>query len=63
MSTKPTITEELAFELVVIENFAAHLKGEIITEAAKIKELLESEWAAHVIRKSKPQASVEPSAS
>ncbi len=45
---------ELQHELVVVENFLSYVKGEIITDAAKIKELLESEWAAHVMKKAKP---------
>lgn len=49
-------------ELVVVEGFLGYVKGQIITEAEKIKELLESEWSAHFVKKQK-QAPADPSAS
>jgi hypothetical protein len=61
-SVKEKIVEELDHELLVVENFAEYVRGQIITEAAKIKELLESEWANHVVKKAKP-APADPSAS
>ena len=41
-------------ELVVVEAFLEYAKGQIITDALKVKELLEGEWQAHVIKKAKP---------
>lgn len=49
-------------QLVVVEGFLGYVKGQIITEAEKVKELLESEWQNHVIKKPK-QAPADPSAS
>ncbi len=49
-------------ELVVVESFLDYAKGQVITEAEKMKELLESEWQNHVIKKAK-QAPADPSAS
>jgi len=49
-------------ELVVVEGFLGYVKGQIITEAEKVKELLASEWEHHVIKKQK-QAPADPSAS
>lgn len=43
--------------LVVIENFLLHVKGDIITDPKLVKQYLESEWQAHVI---KTQAPVDP---
>lgn len=39
------------FHLVVVENFLNHVKGEVITDAEKVAEILESEWQAHVVKK------------
>lgn len=44
---------DVNYTLVVIENFAEYVKGEVITEAVKVKEILASEWEAHVVRKSR----------
>lgn len=49
-------------ELVVVEGFLGYVKGQIITEAEKVKELLESEWQHHFVKKPK-QAPADPSAS
>lgn len=40
-------------ELVVVEAFLGYAKGQVITEAEKIKELLESEWQSHFVKKPK----------
>ena len=61
-TVKQTVKAALAYELVVVENFADYVKGQIITEAEKIKELVESEWSAHVVMKSVPPPE-EPAAS
>lgn len=45
------IKESLAFELVVIENFLDHVKGDIVTEAKKIESYLDSEWQNHFVKK------------
>lgn len=62
MSIKESVKAALAYELVVVENFAEYVKGQIITEAEKIKELVESEWSAHVVKKPVQQPE-EPAAS
>lgn len=49
-------------ELVVVEGFLGYIKGRIITEAGTVKELLESEWTAHFVKKPR-QAAPDPSAS
>ena len=49
-------------ELVVVEGFLDYVKGQVITEAEKVKELLESEWQHHFVKKPK-QAPADPSAS
>lgn len=38
------------FSLTVTENFLAHVKGDIITDAKLIKEYLESEWQNHFVK-------------
>lgn len=48
-------------ELVVVQGFLGYVKGEIISDAAKIKELLESEWSAHFVKK--PRTPADPAAS
>lgn len=40
-------------ELVVIESFLGYVKGQVITEAEKVKELIESEWQNHFVKKPK----------
>lgn len=54
-------------ELVVVEGFLGYVKGQVITEAEKVKELLESEWEHHFVKKQKqpqePLATEEPAAS
>lgn len=42
---------DLDHELVVIQNFLSYVKGEVIKDAEKIKDILESEWRAHVQKK------------
>ena len=57
METNKTAVQSAAdtieHELVVIESFPGYAKGEIITEAAKIKELIESEWQSHFVKRQK----------
>lgn len=45
---------DIKTELVVLENFCTYVKGEIIKDAAKVKEILASEWEAHVIKRAAP---------
>lgn len=60
--TIQAVESALDHEIVVVEGFLGYVKGQIITEAEKIKELLESEWSAHFVKKPK-QAPADPSAS
>lgn len=48
-----TIKDTLEYELVVIENFAEYVKGEIISDVKKIADLIESEWQNHFVKKAK----------
>ena len=45
------IKEKFEFELVVVENFLEHVKGEVITDFKKIEEYLESEFQNHFVKK------------
>ena len=45
------IKESLMFELVVIENFLDHVKGDIVTDAKTIEGYLDSEWQNHFVKK------------
>lgn len=45
------ILPAIEHELVVVENFLSYVKGEIISDAAKVKELIESEWQNHFVKK------------
>lgn len=45
------IKDKLEYELVVIENFADYVKGQIITDVKKIADLVDSEWQAHFVKK------------
>lgn len=56
MAIKDKVVAAFDFELVVIENFAEHIKGEIITEAEKIEALIGSEFEAHFVKKAKTPA-------
>ena len=49
MSLKDTVK----YDLVVVENFLEYVKGEVITDVKKVTELVESEWQAHFVKKSK----------
>ena len=60
--TVQAVEAAVEHELVVVEAFLDYAKGQVITEADKVKELLESEWSAHFVKKAK-QASADPSAS
>lgn len=60
--TIQAVESALDHEIVVVEGFLGYVKGQIITEAEKIKGLLESEWSAHFVKKPK-QAPADPSAS
>jgi hypothetical protein len=55
MATTKSVQAAPAYELVVVETFGEYEKGQIITEAEKIKELVESEWSAHFVKKPVPQ--------
>lgn len=56
---------EFGFELVITETFPGYSKGEIVTDGAKIIELIDSEWSGHFVKKQKQQdlATEEPAAS
>lgn len=43
----------MKYELVVIESFLRYLKGAIITDVKEVMALLESEYQAHFIKRSK----------
>ena len=62
MPNESGIVQAVEHELVVVEDFLGHVKGQIITEAEKVKELLESEWQSHFVKKAKQQPA-DPSAS
>jgi len=52
------------YELVVVEACLSYEKGQIISEASKVNELLESEWSSHFVKKAKqPPADAGASAS
>jgi len=36
--------------LLVVENFLEYVKGDIITDAKKIKQFLDSEWQGHFVK-------------
>lgn len=40
-------------ELVVLQDFLGYVKGQIITEAKKVKDLVDSEWQTHFVKKQK----------
>lgn len=40
-------------ELVVVESFLGYVRGDVISEVEKVKELLESEWSAHFVKRQK----------
>lgn len=44
----------MAIELVVVTPFGDHRKGEVISDAAQIKAILESGQEAHVVRVTAP---------
>jgi len=46
-----TAKQKIGIELVVVENFLSHVKGEIITDAEKVAEYLESEFQNHFVKK------------
>lgn len=62
---KDSTVPEFAFELVVTESFPGYSKGDIVTDATKISELIDSEWSGHFVKKQKDQdlAKEEPAAS
>jgi hypothetical protein len=40
--------------LTVVENFLSHVKGDIISDAEKIKKYANSEWQGHFIKTAVP---------
>lgn len=54
--TVKAVEAAVEHELVVIEAFLGYEKGQIITDAEKVKELLESEWENHFVKKLKALA-------
>lgn len=56
---------KFGFELVITETFPGYSKGEIVTDGAKISELIDSDWSGHFVKKQKQQdlATEEPTAS
>lgn len=65
IETEAAPVPEFDFELVVTETFPGYSKGEIVTDGAKISELIDSEWSGHFVKKQNQQdlATEEPAAS
>lgn len=49
----PAAPAATPYELVVVQPFAGRLIGEVITDAREVLSLLESEWAQHVVKRTK----------
>lgn len=45
---------DLPYELVVVGSFAGYSRGDVITDPDEVQQVLESEHAAHVVKRSKP---------
>lgn len=45
------LKDKFEFELIVVENFLEHVKGEVITDFKRIEQYLESEWQNHFVKK------------
>ena len=54
-----SVKDKIKVELVVVENFLKYVKGEIITEAKEIEDLIESEWQNHFVKKAAADKPVE----
>jgi hypothetical protein len=39
------------YELVVVESFGSYAKGDIITDAQSVHDILSGEWQHHVVKK------------
>lgn len=42
-------------ELVVVHDFPGYVKGQVISEAEKVAELIKSEWQSHFVKRVSPK--------
>ena len=45
--------ESANYELVVVENFLGHAKGDVISEPGEVEELIDSEWQGNFVKRLK----------
>lgn len=52
-AARESVVASAQHELVVLESFLGHVKGDVISEAEKVSALLESEWVSHFVKRPK----------
>lgn len=45
------------FNLIVVEAFLSHGKGDVISDAAEVAKYVDSEWQGHFVKSAAPAAS------